>query len=311
MRSRTARARGVMICGVRRPGTYSIVARDPDTLELGVAVQSHWFSVGSVVPWLRPGVGAVATQSIPLPGGGPHLLDLLEEMGAQDALRMAMAGDDQRDVRQVAAVDARGEVAVFTGSGCIPHAGDTSGAAFTCQANMMATADVWDAMASAFESASGRLAERLVTALEAGEAAGGDVRGRQSAAVVVVPPEGEAHVRSVDLRVEDHPDPLGELWRVLVLHRAYELAGEADELAAQGRHDEAAPRYEQAAERAPGNDELLFWAGLAAVQGGRTDEGLERIRRAMDLNPGWRELLPRLSADMAPAAPAAREALGL
>jgi uncharacterized Ntn-hydrolase superfamily protein len=296
---------------VRRMGTYSIVASDPDTLDLGVAVQSHWFSVGSVVPWLRAGVGAVATQSIPVPGGGPRVLDLLEEMSAQDALRMLVAGDEERDVRQVGVVDARGDAAVHTGAGCIPHAGDASGTGFTCQANMMATTEVWGAMAEAYRAAAGPLAERLVIALQAGEEAGGDVRGRQSAAVVVVPREGEAHVRSVDLRVEDHPEPLTELWRLLVLHRAYELAGEADELSAQGRFDEAAPRYEQAAERAPDNDELLFWAGLAAVQVGRNDEGLDRLRRAIDLNPGWRELLPRLSADLAPAAPAAREALGL
>jgi len=296
---------------VRRMGTYSIVARDPGTLDLGVAVQSHWFSVGSVVPWLRAGVGAVATQSVPVPGGGPRVLELLGEMSAQDALRMLVAGDEERDLRQVGVVDARGDAAVHTGAGCIQHAGDASGEGFTCQANMMATPEVWGAMAEAYQAAAGPLAERLVIALEAGEEAGGDVRGRQSAAVVVVPREAEAHVRSVDLRVEDHPQPLAELWRVLVLHRAYELAGEADELAAQGRHDEAAPRYEQASQRAPDNDELLFWAGLAAFQVGRADEGLDRVRRAIDLNPGWRELLPRLTADLAPAAPGVREALGL
>jgi uncharacterized Ntn-hydrolase superfamily protein len=300
-----------MICEVRRPGTYSIVARDPDTLELGVAVQSHWFSVGAVVPWLRPGVGAVATQSIPLPGGGPRLLDALEGMAAQDALRMAIAGDDQRDMRQIAIVDARGEVAVHTGAGCIAHAGDASGAAFTCQANMMATPEVWGAIAASFEASSGPLAERLVTALEAGEDAGGDVRGRQSAAVVVVPPEGEAHVRAVDLRVEDHADPLAELRRLLELHRAYERAGSADELVAQGRYDEAAAAYREAAELAPGNDELLFWAGLAAVQQGDREPGLDMVRRAIAANDGWREILPRLSDDIAPSAAEVRAALGL
>jgi uncharacterized Ntn-hydrolase superfamily protein len=292
-------------------GTYSIVARDPETLDLGVAVQSHWFSVGSVVPWLRPGVGAVATQSVPIPNGGPRLLEMLGEMGARDALRMLIAGDEERDVRQVAVVDIHGDAAVHTGSSCVGYAGDASGPGFSCQANMMATADVWGAMAEAYDVATGSLAERLVIALEAGEQAGGDVRGRQSAAVVVVPREGEAHVRAVDLRVEDHGDPLTELWRLVVLHRAYELAGEADELVAQGRHAEAGPRYERAAEMAPDNDELLFWAGLAAVQEGKRDQGLERVRRAMEMNAGWRELLPRLTPDFAPAAPAVREALGL
>src|SRR3954453_3599590 len=170
---------------VRRMGTYSIVARDPDTLDLGVAVQSHWFSVGSVVPWLRAGVGAVATQSVPIPGGGPRLLGLLEEMSARDALRLLVANDDERDVRQVAVVDVHGEAAVHTGAACVAHAGDTSGLGFSCQANMMATPDVWGAMAEAYEVAAGSLAERLVIALETGEAAGGDIRGRQSAAVVV------------------------------------------------------------------------------------------------------------------------------
>src|SRR5947209_882396 len=192
MRARTALARAVMMRSVRRPGTYSIVARDPDTLELGVAVQSHWFSVGAVVPWLRPGVGAVATQSIPVPGGGPRLLEQLEGMGARDALRLLLASDDESEVRQVGVVDARGEAAAHTGAGCIPFAGDAHGDGWTCQANMMATDAVWGAMAEAYTGASGAFAERLVAALDAGEAAGGDVRGRQSAALVVAPPEGEA-----------------------------------------------------------------------------------------------------------------------
>jgi uncharacterized Ntn-hydrolase superfamily protein len=300
-----------MMGSVRRPGTYSIVARDADSFELGVAVQSHWFSVGSVVPWLRAGVGAAATQSVPVPGGGPQLLDALAEMDARDALRQLIASDEERDLRQVGVVDARGEAAAHTGSACIPFAGDAQGPGFTCQANMMATPEVWGAMAAAYQEAPGPLAERLLVALFAGEAAGGDVRGRQSAAVVVVPPEGEAHARSVDLRVEDHEDPLHELRRLLGLHRAYELAGEGDELMAQGRHGEAAARYRAAADRAPGNDELTFWAGLSAVQQGDADEGLELVRRAIDANGRWAELLPRLTADHAPAAPVVRERLGL
>jgi uncharacterized Ntn-hydrolase superfamily protein len=300
-----------MMGAVRRMGTYSIVARDPDTLDLGVAVQSHWFSVGAVVPWLRAGLGAVATQSVPVPGGGPRLLGMLEEMGARDALRLLIAQDDERDVRQVAIVDAHGEAAVHTGAACVAHAGDAGGPGFSCQANMMATPGVWGAMAEAYEVAAGSLAERLVIALEAGEAAGGDIRGRQSAAVVVVPHQGEPHERSVDLRVEDHAEPLTELWRLVVLHRAYELAGEADELAAQGRHAEAGPRYERAAALAPDNDELLFWAGLAAVAEGKRDEGLERVRRAIGLNAGWAVLLGRLTPELAPSAAAVREALDL
>src|SRR3954451_14954542 len=175
-----------MMGGVRRPGTYSIVARDPDTLELGVAVQSHWFSVGSVVPWLRPGVGAAAVQSVPVPGGGPRVLELLEGMGAQDALRMLVAGDKEREFRQLGVVDAHGGAAVHTGAACIPYAGDESGTGYTCPANSMRTTAVWGAMAAAYDAASGPLVERMVVELQAGEDAGGDVRGRQSAALVVV-----------------------------------------------------------------------------------------------------------------------------
>src|SRR2546423_7268906 len=142
MRASTRWARAVMMGVVRRAGTYSIVARDADTLELGVAVQSHWFSVGSVVPWVRAGVGAVATQSIPLPGGGPRALELLEGMGARDALRLLLADDEERDMRQLGLVDARGESAARTGAGCIAHAGDATGAGFACQANIMASPDV-------------------------------------------------------------------------------------------------------------------------------------------------------------------------
>src|SRR5207244_4859474 len=160
MRARTRWARTVMMDVVRRAGTYSIVARDPDTLELGVAVQSHWFSVGSVVPWVRAGVGAVAMQSIPVPGGGARLLELLEGMDAHDALRMLVAGDEERDVRQFGIVDARGAATAHTGGACIPFAGDSGGPGYTCQANMMATPEVWGAMAGGYGSAAGALRGR-------------------------------------------------------------------------------------------------------------------------------------------------------
>ena len=294
-----------------RRGTYSIVARDPATGELGVAVQSHWFSVGSIVSWAEPGVGAVATQSIAEPAYGPRALALLRDgTAAPDALARLTADDGEADVRQVAVVDAAGRVAVHTGARCIPHAGDATGEGFSCQANMMGSATVWPAMAEAFASAEGGLAERLLVALEAAEGQGGDVRGRQSAAIVVVGAEGEAWRREVDLRVEDHPEPLAELWRLLTLHRAYELAEEADTLVGQGRTEEAAPLYERSSELAPDNDELLFWAGLAAAQAGDLETGVTRVRRAIDRNDGWRELLARLDPAIAPSAPAVREALG-
>ena len=266
-----------------RHGTYSIVARDPETGELGAAVQSHWFSVGSLCTWARPGVGAVATQSVAEPAYGPNALDLMADgAGAADALAELLAADELAAVRQVGVVDARGGVAVHTGAECIPCAGDATGAYWTCQANMMASDTVPAAMSAAFERASGDLAERLMTALEAAEGEGGDVRGRQSAALIVVAADGEPWQMRVQLRVEDHTEPLAELRRLLVLHRAYEMAGQADELLAAGEPAEAGALYRRAAELAPESDELLFWAGLALAHTGDLDAGVDAVRRAID-----------------------------
>ena len=294
-----------------RHGTYSIVALDPGSGELGAAVQSHWFSVGSLCTWARPGVGAVATQSVVEPAHGPHALDRLAGgAGAADALAELIAGDALGAVRQVGVVDASGGVAVHTGSDCIPCAGDAFGAHWTCQANMMARDTVPAAMSAAFERAEGDLAARLMAALDAAEGEGGDVRGRQSAALLVVPPEGEPWQARVDLRVEDHPEPLGELQRLLVLQRAYELAGRADELMAAGGPAEAGELYRRAAGMAPGSDELQFWAGLALAHSGDLDEGVDAVRRAIAVQPGWAILLDRLSDDFAPAGQQVRRALG-
>jgi uncharacterized Ntn-hydrolase superfamily protein len=293
-----------------RHGTYSIVARDPDTGELGVAVQSHWFSVGAIVSWARPGVGAVATQSIGEPSYGPNLLDLLAEgVEPAEALARLTADDERARFRQVAVVDAAGRVAVHTGEGCIAFAGDQVGAGFSVQANMMAGPGVWPAMAEAFEAAEGPLPRRLLAAMRAAEAAGGDARGRQSSAMVVAPAAGEPWRLDVDLRVEDHPEPLDELERLLDLAEAYRLANRSDDLAGQGRHDEASVLYRRAAELAPDSHELLFWSGIAAAQGGDLDTAVERVRRAIALQPGWAELLERLQPDIAPSAPAVRAAL--
>jgi uncharacterized Ntn-hydrolase superfamily protein len=232
--------------------TYSIVARDPATGELGAAVQSHWFSVGALCPWARPGVGAVATQSVVEPAHGPNGLDRLAAGApAPDALRALLATDELAPLRQVGIVDAAGRVAAHTGERCIPCAGHVVGEHWACQANMMLRDTVPAAMSAAFEAAGGDLAERLMAALVGAEAEGGDVRGRQSAALVVVRPDGEPWQKRIDLRVDDHPDPVAELRRLLRLQRAYELAGEADELAGAGRADEAGERYRRAADLAP------------------------------------------------------------
>ena len=207
-----------------RNGTYSIVARDPLTGELGVAVQSHWFSVGSVVAWARPGVGAVATQSVAEVAHGPNALQRMHDgLDSAEAIQAVLRDDELARLRQLGAVDAAGLAAAHTGEGCIEHAGDELGDGFSCQANMMADAGVPQAMAAGFRAHSGDLADRLLAALDAGEAAGGDVRGRQSAALLVVPASGESWRVRFDVRVDDHSDPLGELRRLVRLARAYEL----------------------------------------------------------------------------------------
>jgi uncharacterized Ntn-hydrolase superfamily protein len=292
--------------------TYSLVARDPASGELGVAVQSHWFSVGSIVTWARAGVGAVATQSVAEPAYGERLLARLargEPVAA--ALASELAADEVEHFRQVAAVDAAGVVAAHTGEGCIAHAGQAQGDGFGAQANMMASPAVWPAMAAAFERATGQLAERLLEALEAGEEAGGDVRGRQSAALLVVPAQGEPWETVVDLRVEDSPEPLAELRRLLALDRAYALADRADELAGSGEHERAAGLYAEAAAAAPAKLELGFWAGLGIAATGDLEAGAARVAEVIEADPAWAELLARLEPEIAPAAPAVRERLGI
>jgi uncharacterized Ntn-hydrolase superfamily protein len=287
--------------------TYSIVARDPDTGELGVAVQSHWFSVGSIVTWAQPGVGAVATQANAEAAYGPSALALMADgVPAPDALAQLVAADPGGPSRQVAVVDANGRVGVHTGEKCIAYAGHITGDGVSCQANIMVSDRVWPAMLDAFEAGAGSesLTTRLLDALDAAEREGGDIRGRQSAAIRVVPGTGEPWRTLVSLRVEDHPEPLPELRRLVRLHEAYRLAGQADELLNAGRHEEAARLYVQASECAPDNHELLFWAGLGTVQAGDLDGGVAKVQRAIELQPTWQELLPRLPAELAPSAPA-------
>jgi uncharacterized Ntn-hydrolase superfamily protein len=293
-----------------RHGTYSIVALDPETGDLGVAVQSHWFSVGPLCAWARAGIGAVATQSVVEPAYGPHALDRLAEgIPARQALGELLAADPLAGVRQVAVIDLRGGIGVHTGAGCIAHAGHVTGEHSSCQANMMARDTVPAAMSAAFAASSGDLSERLLAALEAAEGEGGDVRGRQSAAMVVVPAEGEPWRRTLDLRVEDDRAPLVELRRLLALQRAYDLAGAGDELMAAGRGEEAGELYRRASGLAPGSDELLFWSGLALAQAGDLDAGVAAVRRAAAANPGWLVLLGRLSPEFAPAGHEVRRAL--
>jgi uncharacterized Ntn-hydrolase superfamily protein len=297
-----------MMAPMRR-GTYSIVARDPSSGELGVAVQSHWFSVGGVVAWGRPGVGVAATQSVAEVAHGPNSLDRLQEgLDAGAAIAAVLASDEQARYRQLGVVDAAGRAAAHTGEGCIPYAAHVVGEGFACQANMMGPETVPGAMAAAYGDHRGDLAERMMAALLAAEAAGGDVRGRQSAALLVVPAEGERWRTRIDIRVEDHGDPLAELARLLRLARAYEMAGEADELAAEGEHARATELYLRAAGLAPEADELTFWAGLG-VAAEDLEEGVELVRRAAAVKPSWLTLLGRLPDDLAPTARAVRASL--
>jgi uncharacterized Ntn-hydrolase superfamily protein len=291
--------------------TYSIVARDPATGELGVAVQSHWFSVGSVVPWAEPGIGAVATQSMAEPAYGPNALDLLRAgYGAREALDSLVRADKGQAVRQVAVVDSHGHVAVHTGRRCVQFADHEAGRGFVCAANMMRNPGVPQAMARAFTTTIGELPERLLAALDAAEATGGDVRGHQSAAMIVVRARDEQWKSSLDLRVEDSAFPLVELRRLTRLRLAYDFAERADELTAAGRRDEAALLYRRSMEVAPENAELRFWGGLALVQLNERLAGLEAVQSAIEENQGLSELLNRLSPEIAPSAPAVREALG-
>jgi uncharacterized Ntn-hydrolase superfamily protein len=290
--------------------TYSLVAFDPDTGECGVAVQSHWFSVGGLVSWAEPGVGAVATQANVEVAYGPRGLAAMRGgRSAPEALAGLVAEDPQAATRQVAMVDVRGGVAAHTGSACMPFAGQAVGHHHSCQANIMRSETVWGAMSEAYLGASGPMADRLLAALDAGEAAGGDVRGKQSAAIVVVPASGEPWERVVELRVEDHSDPLVELRRLVRLKEAYLLAAAADELSGCGESEAAARLYVEAWELAEDNDELGFWAALSLIQLGQADRGGSLLRATVASHSGWAELLERLSEDDVPSVPEARRHL--
>ena len=266
-----------------------------------MAVQSHFFSVGSVVSWAEPGVGAVATQSLVEPAFGPNGLELMREgNSAPAALQQLIESDTGEAVRQVALVDRGGRVAVHTGMRCIAHAGHALGEQVSAQANMMEGDTVPRAMIRAYSESSGRpLAERMLAALEAAEGEGGDIRGRQSAAMVVVTARASGSPtqdRPVDLRVDDHRDPVGELRRLLGLQRAYAHASAGDDLAGAGDLDGALVEYEAAHRAEPDNLELAFWYGLALAGNGREEEAIRVLRAPFQAHPGWVELMKRLPA---------------
>jgi len=282
----------------RIAATYSIVARDDVTGELGVAVQSNYFSVGTDVSWAQPGVGAVATQSIVEVSYGPRGLQLLSEgTSAEETLARLVGEDAGQALRQVAVVDALGRVAAHTGAACVSACGSAQGEGYSVQGNMLASDGVWKAMGPAFEAASGDLADRMLAALDAAQGAGGDVRGCQSAALLVVAgerPENPWEGRRVDLHVEDDPQPLEELRRLLRIRRAYDLFEEARERIGRGDLAGALERAALARELKPGDPQFAFWTGVALGNAGSDEEARRWLAEAFAASDGWRELARRL-----------------
>lgn len=279
--------------------TYSIVARDTITGDMGVAVQSHWFSVGSIVSWGEAGVGVIATQSFVNPSFGPRGLALLKQgIPAQQVLDFLIASDEGRAVRQLAVLDANGNVATHTGKKCIEAAGHQQGDNFSVQANMMYSKTVWPAMSEAYEKASDLpLAERMIAALEAAETEGGDIRGKQSAAILVVKgtPTGNLwEDRLIDLRVEDHSEPIKELKRVLRVHRAYEHMNEGDVAVEKGEIDRANEAYTTARNMFPENVEMQYWQAVTMANTGQFKESLPLFKTVFAEDEKWRELTQRI-----------------
>ncbi|MFZ1322381.1 MAG: DUF1028 domain-containing protein [Ignavibacteria bacterium] len=278
--------------------TYSIVARDPVTGEMGVAVQSHWFSVGSIVSWGEAGVGVVATQSFVNPSFGIKGLELLKSgKSPQEAVDELIAADDGRDVRQLAILDVKGRCASYTGKNCIPEAGNIAKENYSVQANMMLTDKVWGAMSEAFEKSTGPLAERMIAALEAAQNAGGDIRGQQSACLLIVKGESTGKLwedRMIDLRVEDNENAVSEIKRLLKVFRAYEHMNNGDLAIEKNNMDLAMNEYLAAEEMFPENLEMKFWHAVTLANTGKVSESLPMFTEVFLKDNNWRILFGRL-----------------
>ncbi|MGH3102641.1 MAG: DUF1028 domain-containing protein [Gaiellaceae bacterium] len=288
-------------------GTYSIVGVDPETGEVGVAVQSKYFAVGALVPWAKAGVGAVATQAAGIAAYGPRILELLEGGAAPaDAIDQALAGDEGRETRQLGVVDASGHAVSFTGAKCNDWAGDVQGDGYAAQGNILAGEAVVREMASAYERTEGALADRLMAALEAAEAAGGDKRGRQSAALIVERPDSASSQRQgtdriVDLRVDDHPEPIEELRRLLGIWQRWHAMLEAYTLYEAGEFKRALELATQALEAEPDDPMLRYNRACYASLAGRRETALDDLRRAIEGDPGMLEMA-RVDSDFEPLA---------
>lgn len=281
--------------------TYSIVARDPETGEMGVAVQSHWFSVGTAVSWAEAGVGAVATQSFVNKSFGIRGLGLLKAgLTAQQALDSLLITDEAREVRQLAIVDGMGNVAVHTGRNCIQFASHISGNQFSVQANMMLGDKVPASMSAAFEGSKGKpLAERMLIALEAAQSAGGDIRGKQSAAILVVPAISEGKPwdeRTTDLRVDDNTDPLRELRRLYRVNVAYEHMNKGDLAVEKNDMNAAMNEYNAAMKMFPENLEMQFWTAITLANSKQIGKAIPLLKKIFAKDPNWKELTRRLPA---------------
>ena len=278
--------------------TYSIVAYDESTGKLGVAVQSHWFSVGSLVPWAKAGVGAVATQSFVKVEYGPDGLQLMENgYSAEEALNLLLKNDNSKSVRQVAMIDVNGSVAAHTGKNCIYAAGHKVGPNFSVQANLMEKETVWMAMANAFEKTEGDLAEKMMSSLEAAENEGGDLRGKQSASLLIVTgePTGiEWKDIIMDIRVDDHKEPLKELRRLIRIHKAYQHANKGDHYLEMEKTSEALMEYEKASQLYPENPELPYWSAVALANKGSLNKALPIFSKVFKDEPKLKTLTPRL-----------------
>ncbi len=283
---------------IRNAHTYSIVAYDKKNNQMGVAVQSHYFGVGSIVTWAEPGVGAVATQSIVDVSYGPLGLNLMRAgKSAEQTLRGLLASDYTPEVRQVAMVDAKGIISAHTGDKCIAEAGHRIGENYSVQANIMLKNTVWDAMGRAFETTKGELVDRLLSALKAAQKEGGDLRGKQSAAIMIVAidPVGNIYLdRPFDLRVEDDKNPLKELGRLIEIAKAYNHVSRGDDHAAEENFDEALKEYQIGMQMQPENVELRFWYATTLVMVGKVKQSLPVFKWVFEREPIWKELVPRL-----------------
>jgi uncharacterized Ntn-hydrolase superfamily protein len=279
--------------------TFSIVARDDQTGEMAVAVQSHWFSVGTIVSWGEAGVGVIATQSFVNVSFGTKGLDLLRRgLTAAEALDILLKEDEGREVRQVAIIDTNGNVATHTGKMCIQYASHIQGKQFSVQANMMLGNEVCQAMSKAFEGSAGKpLAERLMLSIEAAQGAGGDIRGKQSAALLVVRGKSTGKPwedRTVDLRVDDHKEPIKELRRLLTVHKAYEHMNAGDLAVEKNDMAKAMEQYQAAMNLMPGNLEMQYWTGITLANNKQVDKAIPILKKVFAADKNWKTLTRRL-----------------